>query len=568
MDQQGRFPSSGPAGMPSGRRPRIAFIDALKPREISFLRDIIAFLEPAYDIRFVHSNQEATLIEAISWADIVWLEWCLEPAVWATQKFDLRAHGKKVIVRLHSTEVIDGRLPHHVTWERVDHLVFVSADIRDEMFKQMPDLPNRVDCRVISNGIDCDRFTPGPVAGDPHRIAWVGDIAMKKNPMLALQILRRLLDLDPRYHLHVAGEANCPRTARYLRHLMDEMDLKGAITFHGRIDNIESWYRDKGVLLSTTLYESFGMNIGEAMASGCWPVVHNYPGAAKTWPAEALFATVDQAVERIRQAQPCDYRSVILERYSVSRQEAAIYRLLEEGAFGRQDVSGQFDPCGYWESRHAALKGSIRSVGHIGMSEAQNLEDYAANADYLRAALLSKFPEPQGRVLFDAGCGTGVVSAVCADLGFRVFGADFSETAVAQAGARVPAGTFIAKPFDRAVVPPADAVLCMDVLFHVVDDTLWQRSLESLAEKLKPGGRLLVLEHFPGKASEVSHVRWRTVDLYRSAIAGLGLTLSHAITYRLPQLGAEKTLLILDKAAIADTASDPVKRDATVMLAS
>jgi|GEM_PF-1127674 len=572
MDQQGRFPSSGPAGM-AGRRPRIVFIDALKPREISFLRDIIAFLEPAYDIRFVHSNQEAALVEAISWADIVWLEWCLEPAVWATQKFDLRAHGKKVIVRLHSTEVIDGRLPHHVRWERVDHLVFVSEDIRDEMFKQMPDLPQRVDCRVISNGIDCDRFTPGPVAGDPHRIAWVGDIAMKKNPMLALQILRRLLDLDPRYHLHVAGEANCPRTARYLRHLMDEMNLKGAITFYGRIDHMESWYRDKGVLLSTTLYESFGMNIGEAMASGCWPVVHHYPGAAKTWPSETLFATVDQAVERIRQAGPSDYRAVILARYSVPRQEVAILQLLKGLTAARADAlspepSDGFDPRSYWESRHATLKGSIRSVGHLGMSEAQNLEDYATNADYLRAALLSKFPEPQGRVLFDAGCGTGLVSAICTDLGFRVFGADFSETAIAQARARVPAGNFIAQPFDQAVVPPADVVLCMDVLFHVVDDTLWQRSLASLAEKLKPGGRLLILEHFPGQASAVSHVRWRTVDLYRSAITGLGLTLAHAITYRLPQLGAQKTLLILDKAAVAETASGPAQGDAAVMLAS
>lgn len=586
MDQQGRFSSPGSAaGMP-GHRQRIAFIDALKPREISFLRDIIAFLEPDYDIRFVHSHQEAALVEAIAWADIVWLEWCLEPAVWATQKFDLRAHGKKIIVRLHSTEVIDGRLPHHVRWDRVDHLVFVSEDIRDELFKQIPDLPQRVDCRVISNGIDCDRFTPGSAAGNPYRIAWVGDIAMKKNPMLALQILRRLLDVDSRYHLHVAGEANCPRTARYLRHLMDEMSLKGAITFYGRIDNMEAWYRDKGVLLSTTLYESFGMNIGEAMASGCWPVVHNYPGAAKTWPSETLFATIDEAVGHIRRARQSAYRSFILDRYSVPRQEAAVQLLLrgveghrqdaarpsqvarDEAVAGKQDASGKFDPRRYWEDRHVTLKGSIRSVGHIGMSEAQNREDYAANADYLRAALMSKFPEPHGKILFDAGCGTGLVSAICADLGFRVFGADFSETAIVQAQARVPAGTFIATPFDQAMVPPADVVLCVDVLFHVVDDGDWQRCLASLAEKLKSGGRLLILEHFPGKASDAHHVRWRTVDLYRSAIAGLGLSLTHTITYQLPQLGAEKTLLILDKAAAAGSAGDAATGDAAVMLAS
>ncbi|MDI3469610.1 MAG: galactosyltransferase-related protein [Pseudolabrys sp.] len=559
MIPQTASPPLVPAG--ADRRPRIAFIDTLKPREISFLRDIIAFLEPDYDIRFVHSRQEAPLIEAISWADIVWLEWCLEHAVWATNKFDMRAHGKKVIVRLHSTEVIDGRMPHQVKWSAVDHLIFVSEDIRDELLRQMPDLPKRVHCSVISNGIDCDRFAPGATPGDPHRIAWVGDIAMKKNPMLALQILRRLVDRDTGYHLHVAGEANCPRTARYLRHLIDAMDLGRFITFYGRIADIDTWYRDKGVLLSTTLYESFGMNIGEAMASGCWPVVHDYPGAAKTWPAEALFATVDQAVERVLHAQANIYRSFIVGRYSLTRQTEAVGRLL-----GRE--SNAFDAKRYWTERHDSLKGSIRSVGHIGMSEAQNLQDYALNADYVRTALLAKFPKPQGRVLFDAGCGTGVVSAVCAELGFQVIGADFSETAVSQARTRVPSGTFIAQPFDQVRLPPVDAVLCLDVLFHVVDDTAWRRGLEMLAQNLKPDGRLLVLEHFPGTPSDASHVRWRSLDRYREVIAGLNLTLSEVITYRLPQLGAEKTLLVLDKVAAEVPGVSPAFADRNIAVAA
>jgi 2-polyprenyl-3-methyl-5-hydroxy-6-metoxy-1,4-benzoquinol methylase len=552
MNLQTVSPSLAPAG--GGRRPRIAFIDALKPREISFLRDIIAFLEPDYDVRFVHSRQEALLVEAISWADIVWLEWCLEPAVWATNTFNMRAHGKKVIVRLHSTEVIDGRMPHQVKWDAVDDLIFVSEDIRDELLKQIPDLPKRVHCSVISNGIDCARFRPGAALGDPHRIAWVGDIAMKKNPMLALQILRRLVDLNADYHLHVAGEPICPRTARYLRHLIETMNLARSVTFYGRIADIETWYRDKGVLLSTTLYESFGMNIGEAMASGCWPVVHNYPGAAKTWPAEALFATIDQAVERILQAQANSYRSFVLDRYSLSRQIDAVGLLLSGGSDG-------FDTHKYWTERHDALNGSIRSVGHIGMSEVQNLQDYAFNADHVRTALLSKFPEPEGRVLFDAGCGTGIVSALCADLGFQITGADFSETAVRQARTRVPGGIFIAQPFDQVQLPPVDAIVCLDVLFHIVDDDLWRRGLEALAQNLKPDGRLLVLEHFPGTPSDARHVRWRSLDAYRKAIAALDLTLSQVITYRLPQLGAEKTLLVLDKVAAEASDASPVRAD-------
>lgn len=561
MTLQIASPPLAPAA--DGRRPRIVFIDALKPQKISFLRDIIAFLKPDYDIRFIHSRHEARLVEAISWADIVWLEWCVEPAVWATNNLAMRAHGKKVIVRLHSTEVIDGTLPHRVKWDEVDHLIFVSEDIRDELLKQMPDLPMRVPCSVISNGIDCARFTPGAVPADPHRIAWVGDIAMKKNPMLALQILRRLVDLDADYHLHVAGEALCPRTVRYLRHLIDTLDLRRSITFYGRIADIETWYRDKGVLLSTTLYESFGMNIGEAMASGCWPVVHNFPGAAKTWPADALFATVDQAVDLVLAAQANAYRSYVVEHYGLAIQTQAVRRLLGGEAAG-------FDPERYWTERHDKLKGSIRSIGHIGMTEAQNMQDYAVNADHVRAALLARFPEPRGCVLFDAGCGTGVVSAVGADLGFQVIGADFSETAVAQARARVPGGTFIAQPFDQAQLSPVDAILCLDVLFHIVDEAAWQRGLAALARNLKPGGRLLILEHFPGTPSDARHVRWRSLSAYRQAFAALGLTLTQVTTYRLPQLGAKKTLIVIDKvpADVGDASPVLADRDSTLACAS
>jgi glycosyltransferase involved in cell wall biosynthesis/SAM-dependent methyltransferase len=540
MNFQPVSPSARPVG--GGRRPRIAFLDVLKPQDISFLRDIIAFLEPDYDIRFVHSRHEPALLEAISWADIVWLEWCLEPAVWATNTLNMRAHGKKVIVRLHSTEVIDGSFPLQVKWDAVDHLIFVSEDIRDELLKQMPDLPTRVACSVIPNGIDCTRFRPGPVPGDVHHIAWVGDVAMKKNPMLALQILRKLVDINPAYHLHVAGEPNCLRTARYLGHLVDTMALRDSITFYGRISNIETWYRDKGVLLSTTLYESFGMNIGEAMASGCWPVVHHFPGAEKTWPAEALFASVDQAVERIVAATLAtgSYRSFVLDRYALPRQLETVRRLLD-------GLTDRFDPNAYWTQRHEELKGSIRSVGHIGLSDAQNLEDYAVNAAHIRTALLARFPEPQGHVLFDAGCGIGLVSALGDDLGFQVIGADVSETAVSQARARVPGATFMVGRFDQVEVPPADAILCLDVLFHLVEDEAWWRGLQALAQKLKPGGRLLILEHFPGTRSDARHVRWRSLDAYRAAIGAIGLALSDVVTYRPPHLQAEKTLLVIDR---------------------
>ena len=76
--------------------------------------------------------------------------------------------------------------------------------------------------------------------------------------------------------------------------------------FDGAITDMPAWYADKGVLLSTSMYESFGLNIGEAMAVGAFPVVHDFPGADGLWPEECLFASIEQAVALIRSpAQDC-----------------------------------------------------------------------------------------------------------------------------------------------------------------------------------------------------------------------------------------------------------------------
>ena len=67
--------------------------------------------------------------------------------------------------------------------------------------------------------------------------------------------------------------------------LIPALGLNGMIQFDGIVTDMPAWYSDKGVLLSTSMYESFGMNIGEAMAVGAFPVIHDFPGADLLWPA-------------------------------------------------------------------------------------------------------------------------------------------------------------------------------------------------------------------------------------------------------------------------------------------
>jgi glycosyltransferase involved in cell wall biosynthesis len=311
-------------------RPKLLLADRIKGRNDSFLAPLIPVLEPHYETRFVALPPSEALAAAIGWADIVWLEWCWDHAVWATRGGMLG--GKPCVVRLHSIEALQTDFPAQVDWSRVRRLVTVGDDIARLTRERFPQL-GAVPLEVIPNGIDLDRFALEPVtlgAPDPFRIAWVGHVEPKKNPMLLLQIAHRLARADPRYRVHVAGAVTDLRTRRYLARMVPALGLGAMLRWDGVVADMPAWYADKGVLLSTTMYESFGMNIGEAMAMGAFPVVHDFPGADALWPPECLFASIDEAVTLIGAARPGLYRDWIAERYPLARQAASVLRLLAE----------------------------------------------------------------------------------------------------------------------------------------------------------------------------------------------------------------------------------------------
>ena len=305
--------------------PRLLLADRVKDRQGSFLAPLIPALSERYEVRFHASPPGPELAAAIAWADIVWLEWCWDHAVWATTTDALR--GRPCLVRLHSIEALQTDYPGRVDWSKVDALVTVADDIATVLLQRFPAISRSTTLHVVPNGIDLDRFAPG--TPDPFRIAWVGHIEPKKNPMLMLQVAHRLRQQDARFSLHVAGAFTDLRTLRYLEGMIPALGLNGMVRFDGQVADMPAWYADKGVLLSTTMYESFGLNIGEAMAVGAFPVVHAFPGADALWPRECLFASIDDAAALIRAARPHLYRDWIAERYSLDLQAAAILAVLD-----------------------------------------------------------------------------------------------------------------------------------------------------------------------------------------------------------------------------------------------
>jgi len=264
-----------------------------------FIDPIIEGLSDNYNVRkFIIRNQQE-IYNAIDWADIVWLEWCNQSAIIGTNYEGIK--GKKVIIRLHSYEIFTD-FPKQINWLVANRLILVAPHIKEILKIFIPDIEKKVKIKIVSNGIDLDS-TPWRERQPGHNIAWVGFINYKKNPQMALQILKKLTEglynTDKRYILHMAGSFQDPRYKIYLEYMIKEMGLWDNVKFYGWINDMESFWEDKNYLLHTSIHESFGYGIFEAMVRGIKPVIHNFRGAKGLYPKYAIFNTTEGAVNII-----------------------------------------------------------------------------------------------------------------------------------------------------------------------------------------------------------------------------------------------------------------------------
>jgi len=141
-----------------------------------------------------------------------------------------------------------------------------------------------------------------------------------------------------------------------------------------------------------------------------------------------------------------------------------------------------------------------------------------------RELLLGCLPEPPGRIA-DLGCGTGTLSVLLAESGYRVDGLDFSPRMIELAerkAAGVAAVRFTrADAFDPPLPAAAyDAVLCRHVLWAMRDPAV---ALSRWLRLLAPAGRLVLVEgHWSNGAGLPAE---QTVRLVRDA--GLSASLTH-----------------------------------------
>jgi glycosyltransferase involved in cell wall biosynthesis len=283
----------------------------------AFLRDIIEYTTERYPVRFFDGKTEQDVSALMQWSDISWFEWCTELARIGT-------HLPKVcrnIVRLHRYEA-HLNWPKLINWNNVDTLVTVGNDwVIDAVNHWVGDIRQQTSVVTIPNGVDLKSIRYKPRKPGKN-IAFVAKLRMVKNPMLLVQCMAELLKVDREYKLHMAGEMHDLLLCQYLKHMTTEFGIADAFVYDDWQDDIPAWLEDKNYIISTSVIESQGMGILEAMASGIKPIIHDFPGAKGTFGNRYLFRKPHEFACRVLEDSynSEEYRQFVERRYPLDQQ--------------------------------------------------------------------------------------------------------------------------------------------------------------------------------------------------------------------------------------------------------
>ncbi|GAB1693952.1 glycosyltransferase family 1 protein [Krasilnikovia sp. M28-CT-15] len=247
----------------------------------------------------------------LEWADTVFVEWCTGAAAAVTL---VDPGSTRIIVRLHSFEAFT-EVPHLIDYSRVDDMIYVSDHLRDFVQAAVPRLraPAAPRAHVLPNAMDLRPYARPKAPDARFTVGLVGIHSMAKDPRWAIQVARRLREHDERYRLLVIGGQpghHASRAARnyYFAYTRERRELErdGALQRYGQTDDVAQALTEVGVILSSSVRESWHCGLVEGAASGAVPVVRDWPffagrahGARSLFPSDWVVPDVGEAVDRI-----------------------------------------------------------------------------------------------------------------------------------------------------------------------------------------------------------------------------------------------------------------------------
>lgn len=317
-------PGAGTVG-----RPRAVVLPGAYP---NFSADVEAALSRTHEVvrhdlgdaesRFHNTEAESITLtqllaggvsSALPWegAQLVFADWADKAAALASRTV---GPSTRLVVRCHGVDTLSVWM-HFIDWARVDTVICVSEHVRRTLLGLRGDRLRDTEVVVVPPGLDVDTLPGDKTPGSRHMLGMIGWGQRVKDPLFALDVLGVLRQQDPSWQLTLIGpdfvrpgsvpeaEYQAATRARIL-----DPDVRGGLTFTGRLApaQVREVLPTIGIGLSTSRRESFHLGAAELMGSGSLPVIRDWPmyagqsGAAGVFPPDAVVATVDEAVARIR----------------------------------------------------------------------------------------------------------------------------------------------------------------------------------------------------------------------------------------------------------------------------
>lgn len=250
-------------------------------------------------------------------------------------------HRIPYVITEHSSQVLSSKLNLWQkksickAYEKAAGLAAVSSGLRT----QMQALSNRADIEVIPNMVDTSAFSIPTEERNPNMIVSVGNLFPVKGYDVLVEAFAICKKQNPSLKLRIAGAG--PELPR-LKQIAERLKIENDIEWLGRIapSQINAFLHSGSIYVSPSRFETFGLSIAEAMATGM-PAVATLSGGPQdfitpengllckknnpTQLAEAILSLVNSQ----KQFSPEKIRNTILENYSemaVSNKNILLYK--------------------------------------------------------------------------------------------------------------------------------------------------------------------------------------------------------------------------------------------------
>lgn len=293
------------------KRARVALVAA---RDDARTRAVRRFLGRRFPLQVHIGVRPEELAGVLGDSDITWLEgWSELVAETARQPKTCR-----ILVDLRPGEVEQPGI-ETVDWEAIDAVLLGGGEAdRRRLMDRVDGIGRRTRLAAVREGVDvrslaCRQRRRG------KNIAAVGPWDARSNPMLLLQCMQKLHYIDGTCRLHLAGSFTDAAVERYVRHMVDRMDLSGAVVFDNEVMDWNTWLADKHYIVSTAVDASTMSGVLTAMACGVKPVVHAFPGVEEWIDSAYTFSIAEEFCRAVLDEayEPSRYRAFVEQRYTL-----------------------------------------------------------------------------------------------------------------------------------------------------------------------------------------------------------------------------------------------------------